>query len=227
MKGVKLYLVQKIFDRAKKTYDLNSDKTLFKDRWVFITPDWKVYDKNGNPTKISYLKSTMLYAPSYYDFQMFKNYSHDLRMVGEFREGRCNSFSCERMLSPATVDILKEVGFDMTTSMLSTWQFKSGFCCYDIPEDSYLTEWFVENLIHPNRVARRKKENSLIKHDYKYYHDLMGNKEHAREQMKKSGFPRLRGRRTSLRCPEIPPRLFFSRSSPRSLRNNRLLSEDA
>ena len=177
MKGVKLYLVQKIFDRAKKTYDLNSDKTLFKDRWVFITPDWKVYDKNGNPTKISYLKSTMLYAPSYYDFQMFKNYSHDLRMVGEFREGRCNSFSCERMLSPATVDILKEVGFDMTTSMLSTWQFKSGFCCYDIPEDSYLTEWFVENLIHPNRVARRKKENSLIKHDYKYYHDLMGNKD--------------------------------------------------
>ena len=177
MKGVKLYLVQKIFDRAKKTYDLNSDRTPFKDCWVFITPDWKVYDKNGNPIKINNLKSGMLYAPSYYDFQMFKNYSHDLRMIGEFREGRCNSFSCERMLSPATVDILKEVGFDMTTSMLSTWQFKSGSCCYDIPEDSYLTEWFVENLIHPNRVARRKKENSLIKHDYKYYHDLMGNKD--------------------------------------------------
>lgn len=176
MKGVKLYLVQKIFDRAKKTYDLNSDRTLFKDRWVFITPDWKIYDKNGNPTKISYLKSMMLYAPSYYDFQMFKNYSHDLRMVGEFREGACNSFSCKKMLSPATVDILKEAGFDMTTSMLSTWQFKSGYCCYDIPEDSYSTEWFVENLIHPNRVARRKKENSLIKHDYKYYHDLMRNK---------------------------------------------------
>lgn len=177
MKGVKLYLVQKIFDRAKKTYDLNSDRTLFKDRYVFITPDWKIYDKNGNPTKINYLKSMMLYAPSYYDFQMFKNYSHDLRMVGEFREGTCNSFSCERMLSPATVDILKEAGFDMTTSMLSTWQFKSGYRCYDIPEDSYLTEWFVENLIHPNRVARRKKENSLIKHDHKYYHDLMGNKD--------------------------------------------------
>ena len=172
MKGVKLYLVQKSFDKAKKTYDLNSDRTLFKDHWVFITPDWKVYDKNGDPTKISCLKNMM-----YYDFQMFKNYSHDLRMIGEFREGRCNSFSCERMLSPATVDILKEVGFDMMTSMLSTWQFKSGFCCYDIPEDSYLTEWFVENLIHPNRVARRKKENSLIKHDYKYYHDQMGNKD--------------------------------------------------
>lgn len=175
MKGVKLYLVQKIFDRAKKTYDLNSDRTLFKDCWVFITPDWKIYDKNGNPTKISCLKSMMLYTPSYYDFQMFKNYSHDLRMVGEFREGACNSFSCERMLSPATVDILRETGFDMDTSMASTWQIQSGYDCYDIPKDSYRTDWFVENLVHPNRVARRRKENSLIQHNYEYYHNLMGN----------------------------------------------------
>lgn len=175
MKGVKLYLVQKIFDRAKKTYDLNSDRTLFKDCWVFITPDWKIYDKNGNPTKISCLKSMMLYTPSYYDFQMFKNYSHDLRMVGEFREGACNSFSCERMLSPATVDILRETGFDMDTSMASTWQIQSGYDCYDILKDSYRTDWFVENLVHPNRVARRRKENSLIQHNYEYYHNLMGN----------------------------------------------------
>ena len=175
MKGVKLYLVQKIFDRAKKTYDLNSDRTLFKDCWVFITPDWKIYDKNGNPTKISCLKSMMLYTPSYYDFQMFKNYSHDLRMVGEFREGACNSFSCERMLSPATVDILKEAGFDMDTSMASTWQIQSGYDYYDIPKDSYQTDWFVKNLVHPNRVARRRKENSSIQHNYEYYHNLMGN----------------------------------------------------
>ena len=63
----------------------------------------------------------------------------------------------------------------MDTSMAPTWQIQYGSDYYDTPKDSYRTDWFVENLVHPNRVARRRKENSLIQHNYEYYHNLMGN----------------------------------------------------
>lgn len=174
MKGVKLHLTLKSFPKAKAFYDLTLNNMGLGDRWVFITPDWKVYDMEGNQIKIKNLGYREQHALSYCDFQSLKNYAHDLRMVGQFREGMCNSFSCECLLSPATVDILKETGFDMDTLMATTWQIQSGYNCYDIPENSYRTDWFVENLVHPNRVARRKKENSLIQHDYEYYHNLMG-----------------------------------------------------
>lgn len=165
MNGVKLHLMQERFHRAKNIYD----QCLNKEHWVFITPDWKTYDMKGNPIKIkelSYFNES--YAPSHNDFNTFRISSHDLRIIGKIG----SRFSCEQMLSPATVEILKEAGFDMDTKVMTIWQMKY----FEIPEDSYLTDWFVENITHPNRVARRKKENYSIQHDYKYYCDLMGEK---------------------------------------------------
>ena len=165
MTGVKLHLMQEEFYKAKKIYA----PCLNKEHWVFITPDWKTYDMEGKPIKIKELTYfNESYAPSHRDFDTFRTNAHDLRIIGQFDD----RISSEQMLSPASVEILKEAGFDMDTKMMTIWQMKySG-----IPEDSYLTDCFVENLIHPNRVARRKKENSSIKHDYKYYCDLMGEK---------------------------------------------------
>lgn len=174
MKGVKLHLAAKIFPKAKAFYDLTSNYLELKERWVFITPDWKTYDMEGTQIEIKKLGYQEPHAPSYYDFQSFRNYAHDLRMTGQFREGMRNSSWCEQLLSPATVDILKEAGFDMDTSMETTWQIQFGYGCEGLPQDPYLTGWFVENLVHPNRVARRRRENSLIQHDYEYYHNLMG-----------------------------------------------------
>lgn len=166
MVGVKLHLMLERFHKAKNIYT----SCLDKEHWVFITPDWKIYDMKGKPIKIKELSYfNELYAPSQNDFNEFRTSAHDLRIIGHFD----NRISSEQMLSPATVEILKEAGFDMDTKVLSIWQMKYSS---EIPEDSYLTDWFVENLIHPNRVARRKKENSSIQHDYKYYCDLMGEK---------------------------------------------------
>lgn len=165
MEGVKLHLMQEEFYRAKKIYT----PCLNKEHWVFITPDWKIYDMEGKPIKIKELSYfNEFYAPSHNDFDTFRTDAHDLRIIGQFE----NRFSCEQMLSPATVEILKEAGFDMDTKMATIWEIKYS----QIPEDSYATYWFVENLTHPNRVARRRKENSSIQHDYKYYCDLMGEK---------------------------------------------------
>ena len=166
MVGVKLHLMREEFYKAKKIYT----PCLNKDHWVFITPDWKIYDMKGKPIKIKELSYfNEFYAPSQNDFHEFRTNAHDLRIIGHFD----NRISSEQMFSPATVEILKEVGFDMDTKMMTIWQMKFSA---GIPEDSYLTDCFVENLIHPNRVARRKKENSSIQHDYKYYCDLMGEK---------------------------------------------------
>lgn len=165
MVGVKLHLMQEEFCRAKNIYA----PCLNKEHWVFITPDWKIYNMKGEPIKIKELSYfNEFYAPSHNDFDTFMTDAHDLRIIGHFGD----RFSCEQMLSPATVEILKEAGFDMDTKMMTIWQMKYS----EIPEDSYLTYWFVENLTHPNRVARRRKENSSIQHDYKYYCDLMGEK---------------------------------------------------
>ena len=166
MVGVKLHLMREEFYKAKKIYT----PCLNKDHWVFITPDWKIYDMKGKPIKIKELSYfNEFYAPSQNDFHEFRTNAHDLRIIGHFD----NRISSEQMFSPATVEILKEVGFDMDTKMMTIWQMKFSA---GIPEDSYLTDCFVENLIHPNRVSRRKKENSSIQHDYKYYCDLMGEK---------------------------------------------------
>lgn len=166
MVGVKLHLMLERFHKAKNIYT----PCLDKEHWVFITPDWKIYNMKGKPIKIKELSYfNELYAPSQNDFHEFRTSAHDLRIIGQFD----NRISSEQMLSPATVEILKEAGFDMDTKVMSIWQMKYSS---EIPEDSYLTDWFVENLIHPNRVARRKKENSSIQHDYKYYCDLMGEK---------------------------------------------------
>ena len=166
MVGVKLHLMLERFYKAKNIYT----PCLNKEHWVFITPDWKIYDMKGKPIKIKELSYfNEFYAPSQNDFHEFRTNAHDLRIIGHFD----NRISSEQMFSPATVEILKEVGFDMDTKMMTIWQMKFSA---GIPEDSYLTDCFVENLIHPNRVSRRKKENSSIKHDYKYYCDLMGEK---------------------------------------------------
>lgn len=169
MKGVKLHLMQKFFMKAKDAYDLASD-----DKWVFITPDWRVYNMRGNQIRINDLKYGTLYSPSYYDFQLFGDYGHDLRLIGKFTECRQYAVSSRNLLSPATVEILKEAGFDMMTSMKPAWLIRSGYSRFDIPEDSYSTQCFFKNLIHPNRVARRRKQNSQIRHDYEYYRNLMG-----------------------------------------------------
>ena len=47
MVGVKLHLMQEEFYKAKKIYT----PCLNKDHWVFITPDWKIYDMKGKPIK--------------------------------------------------------------------------------------------------------------------------------------------------------------------------------
>lgn len=165
MNGVKLHLMQEEFCRAKNIYA----PCLNKEHWVFITPDWKIYNMKGEPIKIKELSYfNEFYAPSHNDFDTFSTNAHDLRIIGQFD----NRISSEQMLSPATVEILKEAGFDMDTKMATIWEIKYS----QIPEDSYATYWFVENLTHPNRVARRRKENSSIQHDYKYYCDLMGEK---------------------------------------------------
>lgn len=172
-KGVKLHLIQMTFSRAKYNYDL----AITADRWVFITPDWKVYNMDGNLVKIKSLGNNERNAPSYSVFDLLRKYSHDLRIIGQFKEQEMDIFLLERAFSPATVEILKEAGFDMETRMTSAWEIKTDYSCSKIPEDSYSANWFVENLIHPNRVARRKKEDSSIQHDYKYYCNLMGKKD--------------------------------------------------
>ena len=175
MRAVKLHLMRRYFSKAKAFYDLAFNNRGLECCWVFIAPDWKTYDMEGNQIKIKNLGYRESHSPSYDDFQLLRNYAHDLRLTGQFREELCNSFSCGSLLSPATVDILREAGFDMDTSMAPTWQIQYGSDYYDTPKDSYRTDWFVENLVHPNRVARRRKENSLIQHNYEYYHNLMGN----------------------------------------------------
>ena len=174
--GVKLHLVQKCFPKVKDSCDLAINLQGIKDRWVFITPDWKTYNMKGDPIKVNAMMACEPYAPGYYDFRNMKVYAHDLRNTGLFMEGQEFCEASAQLLSPATVAILKEAGFDVGTKMMSTWQLKSKYSESEIPEDSYSTDWFVENLIHPNRVARRKKENDSIRHDYKYYRDLMGKK---------------------------------------------------
>lgn len=168
MKGVKLRLMERDFYSAKADYSLGCI-----DRWIFITPDWKTYSMKGDLINIKNLEYFEQDAPSNRVFRLFRYYGHDLRNVGQFMEGTRRGGNCGMMMSPATVDILREVGFDMDTLMAATWQFKHD---YVSPDDSYFTDWFVENLIHLNRVARRKKENSLIQHDYQYYCDLMEKK---------------------------------------------------
>ena len=65
MVGVKLHLMQEEFYKAKKIYT----PCLDKEHWVFITPDWKIYDMKGKPIKIKELSYfNELYAPSQNDF---------------------------------------------------------------------------------------------------------------------------------------------------------------
>lgn len=172
--GVKLHLVQKWFPKVKGSYDLAINLQGIKDRWVFITPDWKTYNMKGDPIKVNARRAYEPYAPGYCDFRNMKVYAHDLRNTGLFMEGQEFCEASAQLLSPATVAILKEAGFDVKTQMFSTWQIQSHYRNCKIPDGSYKTEWFVENLVHPNRVAMRKRENSSIKHDYNYFLNLMG-----------------------------------------------------
>ena len=90
MKGVKLHLMWRCFPKAKASYDLALNSRGLECCWVFITPDWKTYDMEGNQIKIKNLGYRESRSPSYDDFQSFRNYGHDLRLTGQFREGMCN-----------------------------------------------------------------------------------------------------------------------------------------
>lgn len=179
MKGVKLHLFVNVYDRAKDNYDEHSvGNYQFNDRtkWVFITPDWEIYTMNGDPVTPKDIRKDWRRTdtPCWENFLAFAEYSHDMRVVGRCKEHLCRS----DMMSPATVKLLKEAGFDMETSMAD---FSSLIFRYqwELPmkhKDVYYTEDFLKNLKSPNRVKMRKKEVEAAPHDFEYYKDLLGDR---------------------------------------------------
>lgn len=179
MSGVKLHLFANVYDKAKKNYDgEKADGYRFNDRekWVFVTPDWKMYTMEGNPVTIKGIRENWRRTdtPSWEVFFTFSQYSHDMKVVGRCKE----YFNRGDVMSPATIKLLKEVGFDMETSMAD---FSSILHGYDRQhplkeEGVYYTEDFLRNLKSPNRVKMRKKEIEAAPHDYEYYNKLLGEK---------------------------------------------------
>lgn len=179
MSGVKLHLFANVYDRAKENYDgEKADGYWFNDRekWVFITPDWKMYTMEGNPVTIKGIRENWRRTdtPFWGAFLAFSQYSHDMRIVGRCKE----YFNRGDVMSPATIKLLKEAGFDMETSMAD---FSSILHEYDWQhplkeEGIYYTEDFLKNLKSPNRVKMRKKEIEAAPHDYEYYNKLLGEK---------------------------------------------------
>lgn len=177
MKGVKLHLFVNIYDRAKDNYDEHKvGDYQFNDRtkWVFITPDWKMYTMEGKPVTPKGIRQDWRRTdtPCWENFLAFIEYSHDMRVVGKCREHLCRS----DVMSPATVKLLKEAGFDMDTPMAD---FSSLLFIYqwELPlkyKDMYYTEDFLKNLKAPNRVKMRKKEVEEAPHDFEYYKSILG-----------------------------------------------------
>jgi len=171
MKGVRLHLIRKRLSKAKSKEEISVDATGAEPNWIFITPDWKAYDKQGEPISAkshSYGRGTGF---GYYEISDWRKYSHDLRITGEFKETPYNEKS--EWLSPASVEILKEAGFDMETRPVSNWELRCDYCT-EAPDDSYSIEWFVGNLLHPNRINRRKKMCASLLHDYRFYDSFLG-----------------------------------------------------
>lgn len=177
MRGVKLHLFVNVYDRAKDNYDEHDvGEYQFNNRtkWVFITPDWKMYTMDGNFVTPKEIRGNWkrIDTPCWEAFLAFAEYAHDMRIVGKCREHLCRS----DIISPATVKLLKEVGFDMDTPMAD---FSSLLFRYqwELPlkhKDLYYTEDFLKNLKAPNRVQMRKKEVEAAPHDFEYYKNLLG-----------------------------------------------------
>ena len=166
MKGVRIRIFGEIITKAKQSYSIP-----FESLWLFVANDWKSYDMDGNPIKINDIRRNCDKAPHYYIIDNMKNFGLDLRAVGEAR--------CACFMSPATVEILKEAGFDMGHEIPLSYCVGRYYGTILCPEDSYLTSWFVDNLIHPNRIKMRRRELERAPSSYDSLKSAMGGKKFA------------------------------------------------
>lgn len=165
-KGVKIRIFGEIVTKAKQSYSIPSESL-----WLFVANDWKSYDMDGNPIKINDIRRNCDKAPHYYIIDNMKNFGLDLRAVGEAR--------CACFMSPATVEILKEAGFDMGHEIPLSYCVGRYYGTITCPEDSYLTSWFIDNLIHPNRIKMRRRELERAPSSYDSLKSAMGGKKFA------------------------------------------------
>ena len=166
MKGVRIRIFGEIVTKAKQSYSIP-----FESLWLFVANDWKSYDMDGNPIKINDIRRDCDKAPHYYVIDNMKNFGIDLRAVGEAR--------CACFMSPATVEILKEAGFDMGHEIPLSYCVGRYYGTISCPEDSYLTSWFIDNLIHPNRIKMRRRELERAPSSYDSLKSAMGGKKFA------------------------------------------------
>lgn len=166
MRGVRIRIFGEIITKAKQSYSIP-----FESLWLFVANDWKSYDMDGNPIKINDIRRNCDKAPHYYIIDNMKDFGLDLRAVGEAR--------CACFMSPATVEILKEAGFDMGHEIPLSYCVGRYYGTISCPEDSYLTSWFVDNLIHPNRIKMRRRELERAPSSYDSLKSAMGGKKFA------------------------------------------------
>lgn len=166
MNGVRIRIFGEIITKAKQSYSIP-----FESLWLFVANDWKSYDMDGNPIKINDIRRNCDKAPHYYVIDNMKNFGIDLRAVGEAR--------CACFMSPATVEILKEAGFDMGHEIPLSYCVGRYYGTILCPEDSYLTSWFIDNLIHPNRIKMRRRELERAPSSYDSLKSAMGGKKFA------------------------------------------------
>ena len=166
MKGVRIRIFGEIITKAKQSYSIP-----FESLWLFVANDWKSYDMDGNPIKINDIRRNCDKAPHYYVIDNMKNFGLDLRAVGEAR--------CACFMSPATVEILKEAGFDMGHEIPLSYCVGRYYGTILCPEDSYLTSWFIDNLVHPNRIKMRRRELERAPSSYDSLKSAMGGKKFA------------------------------------------------
>ena len=166
MKGVRIRMFGEIITKAKQSYSIPP-----KSLWLFVANDWKSYGMDGNPIKINDIRRNCDKAPHYYVIDNMKNFGLDLRAVGEAR--------CACFMSPATVEILKEAGFDMGHEIPLSYCVGRYYGTISCPEDSYLTGWFIDNLIHPNRIKMRRRELERAPSSYDSLKSAMGGKKFA------------------------------------------------
>lgn len=165
-KGVRIRIFDECVTNAKQFYSIPSESP-----WLFVANDWKSYDMDGNPIKIDDIRRDCNKAPHYYAISNMKNCGLDLRAFGEAR------FAF--FMSPATVEILKEAGFDMGHEIPLSYCVGRYYGTISCPEDSYLTDWFIDNLIHPNRIKMRRRELERAPSSYDSLKSAMGGKKFA------------------------------------------------
>lgn len=165
-KGIKIRIFDEYVTNAKQSCSIPPESP-----WMFVANDWKSYDMDGNPIKIDDIRRNRDKAPHYYVMSNMKNCGLDLRAVGEAR--------CACFMSPATVEILKEAGFDMGHEIPLSYCVGRYYGTISCPEDSYLTSWFVDNLIHPNRIKMRRRELERAPSSYDSLKSAMGGKKFA------------------------------------------------